>query len=581
MNKYELLLKQWCDKLIELQITEIKDPLFYGGILCPACAMIHGRVADAVYPLTLMYDLTKDTKYLNAAKIVVDWSEYNLKRNDGSIYNDKCSGWKGITVFSATSLGDALYYHSKCLDKETREKWTSIFMRFAEFTYNFFNLPTTNPNINYFATVCPVMAFAYKFTGDEKYKVEAYRKYEFLKEFFTDEGLLFGEGKNRSGKAKCKYVDLGYNVEESLPAIAIFGHLMNDNEVLRFAAEKFAEHIEFMLPDGGWDNSWGSRSNKWTYWGSRTSDGAQTGLCYLTHFGDIFCEAAERNFQMLEQCSRDGYLFGGPHYAENREDPCTHHSFCHAKALAIMIDTKFKYEKKAILPREQEYGIKHYDSINVSLISKGQFRATITGNDAIDYYSLAPTGGTLSALWTKRTGMLFSSSAPEYGSAVNEARNMQLSRTSDNIANCTLRIAKDGFLSQNDRNVVISVNEDESNIYITANGILKNSRFEGNIPYTLSYIFSNDSITVTAMCKGNAQLIIPVICLKSDTVANTGNKITITKPNAIVTLTATNGEFILPKGTDHRDISLIGGFMTFPISVNLLKERPFTFTLSL
>ena len=25
--------------------------------------------------------------------------------------------------------------------------------------------------------------------------------------------------------------------------------------------------------DGGWDNSFGTRNNKWTYWGNRTSDG--------------------------------------------------------------------------------------------------------------------------------------------------------------------------------------------------------------------------------------------------------------------------------------------------------------------
>lgn len=36
-------------------------------------------------------------------------------------------------------------------------------------------------------------------------------------------------------------------------------------------------HLEFMLPDGAWDNSWGTRSFKWTYWGGRTSDGFMGG----------------------------------------------------------------------------------------------------------------------------------------------------------------------------------------------------------------------------------------------------------------------------------------------------------------
>jgi hypothetical protein len=28
-------------------------------------------------------------------------------------------------------------------------------------------------------------------------------------------------------------------------------------------------HLEFMLHDGAWDNSWGTRNFKWTYWGNR------------------------------------------------------------------------------------------------------------------------------------------------------------------------------------------------------------------------------------------------------------------------------------------------------------------------
>ena len=32
------------------------------------------------------------------------------------------------------------------------------------------------------------------------------------------------------------------------------------------------KHLEFMLPDGAWDNSWGTRSFKWTYWGVKSSN---------------------------------------------------------------------------------------------------------------------------------------------------------------------------------------------------------------------------------------------------------------------------------------------------------------------
>ena len=49
-NEYFALLKEWCDTLLELQVTEKKAPALYGGILCPSCARIHGRCADAIHP---------------------------------------------------------------------------------------------------------------------------------------------------------------------------------------------------------------------------------------------------------------------------------------------------------------------------------------------------------------------------------------------------------------------------------------------------------------------------------------------------------------------------------------------------
>ena len=43
--------------------------------------------------------------------------------------------------------------------------------------------------------------------------------------------------------------------------------------MMRLFLDSAKSHLAFLLPDGGLDNSMGSRSCKWTYWGSRTSDG--------------------------------------------------------------------------------------------------------------------------------------------------------------------------------------------------------------------------------------------------------------------------------------------------------------------
>ena len=473
MDRYYNLLKEWCDRLIANQITELKDKNFYGGILCPACSLIHGRIADSVYPFTLLYDKTCDEKYLTAAKRVIDWAEYNVLREENGYFNDKLNSWQGVSAFFAASLGDALLYHGECLDKETSNKWLAIFERTVEFVYDYFDRPTFHTVINYFAGECQLMALAYILLGKEKYKEKAYEKAEFVKTFFTEDGLLSGEGPfDIKTPKKCVCVDIGYNVEESLPALTVFAYLMKDEEYLKFCAEKFAIHLEFMMPDGAWDNSWGSRAYKWTYWGSRTSDGAQSGLCILAKYDPVFAEAAQRNFELYETCSMDGYLYGGRMYIEAGEEPCTHHSFCHAKALAAMIDIGFEYTQKVTLPRELEYGVKSFPSVHVNLISKGDWRATISDDDAMQPGNRkTSSGGSVTLLWNKKTGPVFAATVPKYERS--EPLNMQWSRHDDDMDCATLRISDNGYESVNDFAAEVDVKETESAIAVVSRGYLK------------------------------------------------------------------------------------------------------------
>src|SRR5258708_21198080 len=116
-NLYSELLKTWCDGLVAHQITAVRDPALLGGIICPACALIHGRCGDAVYPLLHVAHGTGDEKYLRAALLVHDWSERTVSRPDGSWVNDvTLSSWKGTTVFHAIALAEALHYHGALLD---------------------------------------------------------------------------------------------------------------------------------------------------------------------------------------------------------------------------------------------------------------------------------------------------------------------------------------------------------------------------------------------------------------------------------------------------------------------------------
>ena len=74
------------------------------------------------------------------------------------------------------------------------------------------------------------------------------------------------------------------------------------------------EHLNFMLPDGGWIIGFGSRSYKWSWWGSRTSDGCLAGFAALSRHDPVFAAAVQKNLELLKQCTHDGLLYGGPMY---------------------------------------------------------------------------------------------------------------------------------------------------------------------------------------------------------------------------------------------------------------------------
>jgi len=72
---------------------------------------------------------------------------------------------------------------------------------------------------------------------------------------------------------------MGYNVEESLPSLALYSLLSDDKPVQQQVVAAMKTHMEFMLPDGAWDNSFGSRNYKWSWWAAAPATAAIQDLC--------------------------------------------------------------------------------------------------------------------------------------------------------------------------------------------------------------------------------------------------------------------------------------------------------------
>ena len=85
-SEADKLLTEWMDTFSTYQCNN-PNPALNGGILCPACARMHGRIGDAVLPLMYLAEKTGNNKYLHGAKRLMAWME-NVHRPDGSWMND-------------------------------------------------------------------------------------------------------------------------------------------------------------------------------------------------------------------------------------------------------------------------------------------------------------------------------------------------------------------------------------------------------------------------------------------------------------------------------------------------------------
>lgn len=284
-SEADKLLTEWMDTFLTYQCNN-PNPALSGGILCPACARMHGRIGDAVLPLMYLAEKTGNNKYLHGAKRLMAWME-NVHRPDGSWMNDvHVSDWNGTTVFASIALYEALHYHGHLLDDSTRNHWKQQLLQAGEFMinnpfiYSRKREGMRNMNINYSASATYALYAIGELCNRPDFKKEAQEIAADLKSYFTkNECFLYGEGPNINSATRngCFPTDLLYNVEESLPNMAYYAAMANDKELLSLVECSMNTHLEFMLPDGAWDNSWGTRNFKWTYWGGRTSDGFMGG----------------------------------------------------------------------------------------------------------------------------------------------------------------------------------------------------------------------------------------------------------------------------------------------------------------
>ncbi|HEX3985680.1 MAG TPA: hypothetical protein VHX13_03635 [Acidobacteriaceae bacterium] len=592
-NLYADLLHSWCDGLLTRQVC-MGDAATRGGFLCPSCVLIHGRCGEATYPLLHIAHTSGDDRYLRAALLVHDWSERQVSQADGSWINDvTLSSWKGITVFHAIALAEALRHHASLLDSATRSRWTDRLAVAAKFLDSYITIETGN--INYPVTSSLAFILCGQVLGEHRYLDRGRKMAHAVLDFFTPSGILFGEGHPQRGLTPkgCRPVDLGYDVEESLPSLGMYAVLAKDTVVRDQVVAAMRAALDFMLPDGSWDNSWGTRNYKWSWWGSRTTDGCHPGFIMLAQYEPRLKEAARRNLELMAACTHNGLLYGGPDYFVHGDFPCIHHTFTHAKALATVLDECPDPLPAAPLPlpRDEPYGLRSFPVFDTHLAAVGDWRATVTAYDCPYEGEVTAkprgghvSGGALAMLFHRSLGPVLSASMTRY--EMIEISNQQACRDVPHMPltpRIELNQAGHTYVSDTDYAATLTARHSEGRVDFEAHGrLLSVARLSlpgGDVRYTLRYRLDPGSVEITALVENSAppgaRFILPVIARAADRVQQPSvSAVRISKPAGQLVIRSSRSTFDpIP---ETRSFNLVPGFECVPLAVPLQPGQEVT-----
>jgi hypothetical protein len=417
------LKKEFSKTLLELtgeiksrQIINISD-INFGAIACSNCNVLHTRAAEAMYPLIVTYKITGDDNYLRSAFNLTDWL-IKQQQVDGS-WKETPEEWTGTTTDQLFMMVLSYNLISEKLNDNQSKRWKTSIEKAADYLASVMN--NEFASINYCATTTASLSAAYQIINKEIYLLKSRELAGTIIAKMDEDGFINGEG----GKVhNSKFgVDLGYDLEMSLWGLGYYAKLTNDSIVEEAVKNSLKNHLYFIYPDGSMDNSWGIRSNKWTTYGSATSDGCQVLFTLFAESDSIYSTAAYKNLQSIRGCIHDGVLDYGPHYRNIfTNDPCIYPTFAKAKNLALAYELSLdKYYTLTELPTEKINWLKEFKTLDLTQVRTNSFMSTITAYRYKDIskgskskYMYRPTGGSISNLWIKDHGFLQASSQTEY-----------------------------------------------------------------------------------------------------------------------------------------------------------------------
>ena len=414
--EYAKTLIELSNTILDQQVKEQADTNF-GAIQCLHCNVYHTRAAESVFPLFVSYSITHDKEYLHAAINTGNWL-IRQQLPDGS-WKETPEDWTGTTTDQLLMLAETYEGIRPNLSVAEQSAWLTAIRNAADYLMKV--MTPEWASINYVATTTATLASVNRVVPDQKYLLRARELAHRTISKIDEDGFLTGEGGRENNN---KYgVDLGYNMEMSLWGLGYYARMAKDTIVENAVRSSLRTHVYFIYPDGSLDASWGIRSNKWTTYGSATSDGCQVLFTLFADDQPCYATASYRNLQYLRTNIQNGYVGYGPHYWELfNKPPCIYPTFTKAKnlALAYMLESGV-LRTLAPLPTDKTGWLKYFPTVQVAEVRTKNFMISIPAYRYKDIekkdkskYMFRPTGGSISNLWVEGYGFLQASSQTFY-----------------------------------------------------------------------------------------------------------------------------------------------------------------------
>lgn len=534
MNDVLEALLAMSEALTKRQSLDRDDPDF-GGIYCARCGCYHIRAAEALFPWTVAFLHTEQRRFLEGAIHLGNWLV--SRQQPGGVWFETRAELPATTVFQLMAVAAAYPSIESHLSQGTREIWQDSIARAAAWTCE--TMAESFANVNYCASSAAALMLAFRTIPERRFKEAARRLAYGVLDRIDGQGLLWGEGPayyrgigrfvGRGG------VDVAYNLDMSLGALALYSTLSGDSQVRAATIRALKAHLSFIYPDGSVDDSWGSRSYKWTLYGSLTAHGAQMGLNLLSGEDPAIESASRLNFSYLKDMMCEGVVGYGPHSWWNRTfEPCIYPTFARAAGLAFALH--YAPEKgvgfAAPFGRADTHEVRLYKALNVCLVTTAGLKATITGhkpgfmrcNDLANLLlwfrqslhrivpmrsfgsrPTVPTGGALSYLWVQGCGAVQVSSQTRY-TAVEPMHMPAIEGTETLTPHVRVLVGNRVYTNLHDFAARISVKQQGNPCRVTCSGKLKDEGFkECGIRFRYDYEFDLRSVTKTLTLQGRGQ----------------------------------------------------------------------------